>query len=156
MELIKSWEFDKKLLDRNVALILKIYHEFLKERVPALEEIVEAVENLNRQIILSQLSEGQDVDEKFEECLENGDFACMDMFIANILDKYKNATIVSQEFVLGSAANENDTSIFIVNDCQNVINELLDSKENLISQGSDFTQVFKKPDLIPKLEAGVS
>ena len=155
MELIKSWEFNKNLLDRNIALILKIYHEFLRERLPSLDEVVEAVENLNRQILSSQLSDGQDIDEKFEECVENGDFACMDMFVANILDKCKNATVVNQEFVLGSAVNENDTSVFIINDCQNVLKEFLDSNESLISQGAEFTQVFKKPDLIPKLEAGV-
>lgn len=155
MELIKSWEFNKSLLDRNIALILKIYHEFLKERLPSLDEIVESVENLNRQILSNQLSDGEDVDEKFEQCIENGDFACMDMFIANILDKCKNATIVTQDFVLGSAINENDTSVFIVNDCQNVLKEFLDSNESLISQGAEFTQVFKKPDLVPKLEAGV-
>lgn len=155
MELIRSWEFNKNLLDRNIALILKIYYEFLQERLPSLDEMVDAVENLNRQILASQISADQDVDEKFEECIENGDFACMDMFIVNILDKCKNAAVVNQEFILGSSVEENDTSAFIINDCQNTIKEFLDQNEILISQGVGFTQVFKKPDLVPKLEAGV-
>lgn len=155
MEIIKSWEFNKELLDRNIAIILKIYREFLNERIPSVEDIVDAIENLNRQILAQDCTLDDDaVEAKLEECLDRGDFACMDTFVTNILDKFRHAAIVSQEFILGSSADENDTSVFIVNDCQNIIKEFIGQNESLISQGTDFTQVFKKPDLIPKLKAG--
>lgn len=154
MELIRSWEFNKGLLDRNIAIILRIYREFLQERIPSVEEIVNAIDNLNRQILEKEFPDSDDIDEKFEECVDRGDFACMETFVTNILDKCRHAAVVNQEFILGSAADENDTSVFIINDCQNTIREFIEQNESLISQGTTFTQVFKKPDLIPKLEAG--
>lgn len=154
MELIKSWEFNKELLDRNIAIILKIYCEFLKERLPSIDEMVDAIDNLNRQILENEFSAGEDVEEKFEECIENGDFACMEAFVVNILEKFKHSIITSQEFILGSETDEHDVSTFLLNDCQNVINEFVDKDEFVISQGTDFTQVFKKPDLTVKLGAG--
>ena len=154
MELIKSWEFNKELLDRNIAIILKIYYEFLKERLPSIDEMVDAVENLNRQIIEDGLKPGEDFDEKFEECFENGYFACMDAFIANVLEKFKHSVTTNQEFILGSEVDEYDVSTFLLNDCQNVLKDFMDKDEFIISQGTDFTQVFKKPDLMAKLGAG--
>lgn len=152
MDIIRSWEFDKELLCRNVRLILKIYAQFTEQYFPSVEDIEFSVENLNRQILAAEdnLSDEQ-VNDIYEELESQGQFACMWQFIENIIDKQKLSMSVGADSVLG--ITDFGEAICVTNDCQNILGPHQIINDGILFQGRDVIQILKKQDHLLKLEA---
>ena len=152
MDIIRSWEFDKELLYRNVCLILKIYAKFSEQEFPSVEDIELSVENLNRQILAAEdnLSDEQ-INDIYEELESQGQFACMWQFIENIIDKQKLSMSIGAENVLG--VTDFGEAICVTNDAQNIlgVHQIID--DGIIFQGRNVAQILKKQDRLLKLEA---
>ena len=155
MEIIRSWEFDRELLNRDVCMILKIYAEFLRRTLPSVDDIDFSVQNLNRQILASQgdYSEEQ-IDDIYEELESQGQFACMWQFIENIIEKYNLSMEIRADYIFGiKDFGDLENAVCIINDCQNILGPNQIVSDGIEAQGTEIIQILEKRDNILKLEA---